>query len=66
MATFVVPLLVVAWALRAYAHSRDRERENPPAKSKWRVRQEYIAAERERMRALEDAILDPPDQRWST
>jgi hypothetical protein len=62
MSVFVIPLVLVGLVLRGYARSRDRQRDEPRPKSRWRERHEFLLAERERMRALEDAILDSPDR----
>ena len=68
LSVYAVPLMLIGLVLFFYWRARDREREleATTGRSRWRVRREYLAAERERMRALEDAILDPPDQRFST
>ena len=68
LSVYAVPLMLIGMVLFFYGRARDREREleATTGRSRWRVRREYLAAERERMRALEDAILDPPDQRFST
>jgi len=69
LSVYGLPLMLIGLVLLFYARARDREREieATTGRSRWRVRQEYLAAERERMRALEDAILDPPDHhRFST
>ena len=68
LSVYAVPLMLIGLVLFFYGRARDREREleATTGQSRWRVRREYLAAERERMRALEDAILDPPDHRFST
>ncbi len=59
LAVFAVPLAAFALYLVMYARREDRRRERHevpvPA---WRRKQAYLNEERERMRALEDAILD--------
>jgi hypothetical protein len=56
---FVTPLLALGLFLYMYARRR-RERLSGPARPTWRqMQEEDLAAERERMRALEDAMLGP-------
>jgi hypothetical protein len=56
---FATPFLAFGLFLFMYAR-RQRERARGPARPTWhQLQEEDLAAERERMRALEDAMLGP-------
>ena len=62
LSIYAAPIAVAALVLFLYARSRDGNRERPKRTPKWRQRLEDLAEERERMYALEAAILDPPPE----
>jgi hypothetical protein len=62
MSVFVLPLIACAFFLVGYARRRPHQDPNAPARSTWeQLQAEDLEAERERIRALEDAIYGPQD-----
>jgi len=62
LSIFAAPVLVVSLVLFLYARTRNRPSAPSERGPKWRQRVDDIAEERARMRALESAILDPPER----
>jgi hypothetical protein len=62
MSVFLLPLIAFAAFMVWYARRRPHQEAKAPAGTTWEQLQlEDLAAEQERMRALEDAIYGPPD-----